>query len=489
MAIYPIKELLEGLEYKIIGEIKNPMINRFIDHSKQIQKGDVFVSETNNPSFIGEAIKNGAVAVLTENFIPDCAIPQIIVPYEMFLIKDKISYMTYQKYGQKIKVVGITGTNGKTTVASFTGQLLMQYGKSVCVIGTLGVYVNGKKLERRLRNNTTLPFYDFIQVIHYCYEHQIEYIVLEASSQGLLDNRLGSYPIDVATFLNIGRDHLEFHGGMVPYKKSKELLVLLARNLVVNDNDEWCRSVAQRAYLPTKRFGGRSHNEVIFSKEGYLENPGQFEFIVQGEKISIDMPNAGYHNGLNLGAAIANLLTLGFPCKDIQPVRLPDGRLDSVENKQGIEVLIDYAHTPDALEACLAAVASYAKRNIYVVFGCGGNRDKQKRKWMGEVATNYATKAIITSDNPRYEDPNDIITEIIRGADRSKVIIEPNRKKAIRRALEIAQSGDVVLIAGKGHEKEQIVKNEILPFSDLEEVTNYFSELEGGVITKKDPVA
>lgn len=461
-------------------------MKRFIDHSKQIQLGDVFVWESNNRAFIEEAIQKGAKLVISQHYVPDCSVPQIVFPSDMSLLKDKIAYLTYKMYGQKIKTVGITGTNGKTTVASFIGQLLKQQQKSVCVIGTLGVYVNGEKLERQFRNNTTLPFYDFIQVVKYCYDHDVEYIVLEASSQGLLDNRLGSYPMDVAVFLNIGKDHLEFHGGMVPYKKSKELLIPLARRLVVNNNDEWCRTVAQKAYIPTIRFGNQQGNDVIFSKEEYLKEEVKYIYEVNGTQTAVTMRNSGYHNGMNLAAALGAMLGLGLACEGVEPVSLPAGRLQRVQNNNGIEVLIDYAHTPDALEACLSSIAVYAKKNIFVVFGCGGNRDKQKRKGMGEVASKYATKAIITSDNPRYEEPEAIIADIVKGLDPTKTIIEVDRRNAIRLALSKAQEGDVVLIAGKGHEKEQIIKDIILPFSDLEVVQSYFEE---GVITKNDPVA
>ncbi|MEK4484995.1 UDP-N-acetylmuramoyl-L-alanyl-D-glutamate--2,6-diaminopimelate ligase [Psychrobacillus sp. FSL H8-0484] len=479
---------MDGLDYKIIGDLDVLTINRFIDHSKQIQKGDVFVSETNNRSFIEEAIQHEAIAILTPFFIQDCIVPQIIIPADMYLMKDRIAYMTYELYGEQIKTVGITGTNGKTTVATFVGQLLMQQNKSVCVIGTLGVFVNGKKIKRNFRNNTTLPFYDFIQVVKYCSDHHVEFIVLEASSQGLLDNRLGSYPIDIGVFLNIGKDHLEFHGGMVPYKKSKELLISLAKQLVVNDNDEWCRTVAQKAYLPVIRFGERCTNDVIYTKENYTTEIVSYELIVRGKKLRVKMRNNGHYNGMNLAAAVATLLALDFPCEEIQPVKLPAGRLERIPNSRGIEVLIDYAHTPDALDACLSTIVSYAKRNVYVVFGCGGNRDKQKRKWMGEVATSYATIAIVTSDNPRNEHPEDIIADIVKDLDRRKVLIETDRRKAIRLALSIAKNGDVVLIAGKGHEQEQILNGLVVPFSDHQVVLSYFEEL-GGSMTKNDPVA
>lgn len=476
------------MQFQIIGDFQELSINRYINHSKQIKEGDVFVSETNNRLFIEEAIQKGAIAILTECYIHDCSVPQIIIPTEMHVLKDRLSQMTYELYGKHIKTIGITGTNGKTTVASFIGQLLMQQKKSVCVIGTLGVFVNGEKLERNFRSNTTLPFFDFIQVVKYCYEHAIEYIVLEASSQGLLDNRLGNYPIDIGVFLNIGKDHLEFHGGMVPYKKSKELLASLSKKIVINNDDAWCRSVAKNTYSPVIRFGEAYTNEVIYQKVDYSTELVTYKFVVDGNEVQVEMKNSGPYNGMNLAAAIASLLALHIPIEEIKPLTLPRGRLERINNSKGVEVLIDYAHTPDALEACLATVKSYAKKNIYVVFGCGGNRDKQKRKWMGEVATTYASKAIITSDNPRNEKPEDIIAEIISGVDLEKVLIEPDRKKAIRLALGLAKQGDIIIIAGKGHEQEQIVDDLVVPFSDHEVVLNYFWEL-GGAMTKNDPVA
>ncbi|WP_186321282.1 UDP-N-acetylmuramoyl-L-alanyl-D-glutamate--2,6-diaminopimelate ligase [Bacillus sp. FJAT-22090] len=488
MTIYPLKELLYGLDYKIIGDFKELAIERFIDHSKQIKEGDVFVSETNTRGFIEEAIQNGAKAILTEFFVQDCSIPQLIIPSDMHLLKERISLMTYDLYGKRIKTIGVTGTNGKTTVASFIGQLLMQQNRSVCVIGTLGVFINGQKLEKKFRSNTTLPFYDFIQVVRHCYEQKVEYIVLEASSQGLLDNRLGIYPIEVGVFLNIGKDHLEFHGGMVPYKKSKELLVTLSKQLVINSDDEWCRSVAERSDLPVIHFGEQYTNDIIFQKVDYSTHMVTYKFIVEDKDVHVEMGNSGYYNGMNIAAALASLHALRIPYKEIKSLTLPKGRLERIPNGIGVEVLVDYAHTPDALEACLTTIKSYAKQDIYVVFGCGGNRDKQKRKGMGEVATKYATKAIITSDNPRNERPEDIIAEIVNGVNQRKVLIEPDRKKAIILALSTAKRGDIILIAGKGHEQEQIANGLVVPFSDHQVVLSYFEEL-AGVITKNDPVA
>ncbi|MEI4771180.1 UDP-N-acetylmuramoyl-L-alanyl-D-glutamate--2,6-diaminopimelate ligase [Psychrobacillus sp. FJAT-51614] len=480
--------MLKGLQYEIIGDFQHVSINRCIDHSKQIREGDVFVSQTKNRLFIDEAIRNGAIAILSECFIPDCMVPQIIIPTDMHHFNSRLSILTYELYGSKIKTIGITGTNGKTTVASFVGQLLMQQNKSVCVIGTLGVFENGKKLVNYLRSNTTLPFYDFIQVVRHCYESNVGYIVLEASSQGLLDQRLSNYPIDVGVFLNIGKDHIEFHGGMVPYKKSKELLVSLSNHLVINDDDAWCKSIAEKTYLPVTRFGENHKNDIIYQKVDYSKEKIKYKFLVGKKALHIEMTNSGYYNGANLAAAIAVMKSLGISIEELKPVKLPKGRLERIDNERGIEVLIDYAHTPDALDASLGAIRTYAKNDVYVVFGCGGNRDRQKRKSMGEVATKYATKAIITNDNPRYENPADIIADIIQGTKKDKIIIEMDRKQAILLALSIAKRGDIVLIAGKGHEQEQIVNDLVVPFSDHEVVQNYFEELDGS-ITKNDPVA
>ncbi|WP_166462474.1 UDP-N-acetylmuramoyl-L-alanyl-D-glutamate--2,6-diaminopimelate ligase [Psychrobacillus vulpis] len=476
------------MQYQIIGNLACVKINRCIDHSKQIKEGDVFVSQTNDRTYIEEAIQRGAIAVLTEVYIHDCSVPQIIIPIEMNCFIQRISTISYELYGKKMKTIGITGTNGKTTVASFIGQLLMQQSKSVCVIGTLGVFVNGQKIELCLRSNTTLPFYDFIQVVKYCYEQNVEFIILEASSQGLLDQRLSNYPIDVGVFLNIGKDHIEFHGGMVPYKKSKELLVLQSKKLVVNDDDSWCKSVGNRAHIPVTRFGENKKNEVVYQNIDYTNENVKYRFRISNEELQVEMTNSGYYNGMNLAAAIAVLVALRIPLREIRTVKLPKGRLERINNKEGIEVLVDYAHTPDALEASLSAISAYAKQNVFVVFGCGGNRDKQKRKWMGEVATKFSTKAIITNDNPRNEHPDDIINDIMCGADKGKVIIQKDRKQAIILALSIAKKGDIVLIAGKGHEQEQIIEDSVVPFSDHEVIRNYFEELDG-LMTKKDPVA
>ena len=463
-------------------------MSKIINYSKQIKAGDIFVSERNDRRIIDEAIQRGAIAIISEFYIADCSVPQIIIPNDMERLKERVSEKTYELYGAKVKTVAITGTNGKTTVAFFIGQLLMQQEKSVCVIGTLGVFINGKQLQQNFRKNTTLPFYDFIQIVHYCYTHAVEYIILEASSQGLLDNRLGNYPIDIGVFLNIGNDHLEFHGGMVPYKKSKELLIPLCKKLVVNADDEWCRTVAQNSDLPIISFGVNTRNTVAFQQENETEDEIIYKFKVKNKEIEVKMRNSGYYNGMNLAAALASLWSLNIPLQNIKPVTLPTGRLQQIDNVKGIRVFIDYAHTPDALEVCLTTLNTFAKNNIYVVFGCGGERDKKKRNEMGRIATAFATQAIVTSDNPRGESPTEIIKDIVRGLDKQKFQIEPDRKKAIIYALQMAKEGDVVLIAGKGHEQEQILHDLVVPFSDRDVVNAYFEE-EGGLITKNDPVA
>ncbi|MFJ7825072.1 UDP-N-acetylmuramoyl-L-alanyl-D-glutamate--2,6-diaminopimelate ligase [Psychrobacillus sp. NPDC096623] len=463
-------------------------MSKIVNFSKQIKEGDLFIAERKDRRIIDEAIHLGASAVISDTFIADCSVPQIIIPSDMERLKERIGKKTYELYGRKVRTVAITGTNGKTTVSFFIGQLLRQQGKSVCVIGTLGVFINGKKLEQNFRNNTTLPFYDFIQIVHYCYEHSIEFIILEASSQGLLDNRLGNYPIDIGVFLNIGKDHLEFHGGMVPYKKSKELLVPLCTKLVVNADDEWCRTVAQNSFLPIISFGLDGRNTVVFQQENDKEEEITYKFKVKKEEVEVKMRNSGFYNGMNLAAALASLCALNIPIQKIEPLTLPNGRFQHVDNNNGINVLIDYAHTPDALEACLSTIKAFAKNNIYVVFGCGGNRDKKKRNEMGKVATTFATQAIITSDNPRNEKPTDIIKDIVSGLDKKKFRIEPDRKQAIIYALKMAKAGDTVLIAGKGHEQEQILQDLVVPFSDRDVVNDYFEEV-GGLITKNDPVA
>ena len=463
-------------------------MSKIKNYSKQIKEGDIFVSEINNRRIIDEAIQQGAIAIISEAYIADCSVPQIVIPADMERLKQRISEETYERYGAKVKTVAITGTNGKTTVASFIGQLLMQQEKSVCVIGTLGVFVNGKQLQQNFRNNTTLPFYDFIQIVYYCYKHSVEFIILEASSQGLLDNRLGNYPIDIGVFLNIGKDHLEFHGGMVPYKKSKELLVPLCKKLVVNADDEWCKTVAENSFLPIISFGINTRNTVAFQQENETEDEITYKFTVKNEEMEVKMRNSGFYNGMNLAAALASIWTLNIPLHNIKPVTLPTGRFQQIDNLKGIRVLIDYAHTPDALEVCLTTIKAFAKNNIYVVFGCGGDRDKKKRNEMGRVATTLATQAIVTSDNPRNESPADIIKDIVRGLDKQKFRIEPDRKKAIIDALQMAKEGDIVLIAGKGHEQEQILHDLVVPFSDRDVVNAYFEEV-GGLITKNDPVA
>nr|WP_255723335.1 UDP-N-acetylmuramoyl-L-alanyl-D-glutamate--2,6-diaminopimelate ligase [Sporosarcina sp. ACRSL] len=356
---------------------------------------------------------------------------------------------------ESVTIIAVTGTNGKTTVTHFIGQLLGMLGKQAAVIGTTGLFMNGEKIYLDLPDMTTLPAEYLHPLLKKCVDDGMEYVVMEASSLGLSTSRLDHCKIDIGVFLNIGVDHYEEHGSKEAYVAAKKRLTTMARNLIVNADDRQCVELVNGTDRPVHFFN---------------------EWMVAGEPVPYSLyriPLPGRHNRLNALAAVTVLHLLGYDQFDILPLcsllTLPEGRLQRIDGGD-VTVFIDYAHTPDALQTVLASLTEESTGELITVFGCGGNRDRGKRPQMGKIASTYSTKVFITSDNPRDEEPASIIEEILAGicSEDDKVIVELDRRRAIEHAVRYAKEGDIVLIAGKGHEKTQQIGHELFTFSDYD---------------------
>ncbi|XKI11415.1 UDP-N-acetylmuramoyl-L-alanyl-D-glutamate--2,6-diaminopimelate ligase [Sporosarcina sp. ANT_H38] len=464
-----ITELLKDWPCTVSGGELRTVVTGITEDSSRVKKGYVFVARKGNQSdgamYIERAIEQGAVAIVIDRtFLTEIQDNVVVIT-----VSDCTMFMSHASArlagdpAKRMKMIAVTGTNGKTTVTHFVGQLLRKFGNRVAVIGTTGIFIDGVKIDYECPQMTTLPAEYLHPLLKKCVGEGVSHVVLEASSQGLSSNRLNHCEIDIGVLLNIGTDHYEEHGGKLAYINAKKRLIRLAKTIIVNKDDEHCVKMVQEATIPLVYFGMDSSADVR----------------VPELKMNPDI--LGHYNRMNALAAISALLVLGYYLDDIllhcELLQLPEGRLQQIE-RDGVKVYVDYAHTPDALQAVLQTLFNSCYGRLITVFGCGGQRDKGKRAEMGELAVLYSSIVIVTSDNPRNEDPKAIISDIMEGfgGDCSAIEAELDRKDAIRKAIFCAAPGDIVLIAGKGHEKTQHTADGLLPFSDLEEAERALSE-------------
>ncbi len=448
------------------------------DDSRKIKKGDLFVAINGKKDkgriYINEAIQKGAICIISEEKVDDILNPSIAfatVPNT----KTFLSHACARFYGnpsEKLHVIAVTGTNGKTTVSHLIGQLLDSQGVQVAVIGTLGLFINGKKIHEFHSNLTTWSAIELHQTLAYCVNNHVTHVVLEASSMGLAQHRLDHCSIDQGVFLNLGHDHLEDHAGFEEYGKSKRKLLNLCKQIVANEDDVYWNEHVKKSNKPVDWFN-RGQIELVEMKSN------QMLIRLKGDRTIIPIQFTGLFNVANLAAALMTLNQIGFSANQLKPflsyLSLPMGRLQMVEGDY-CEVFIDYAHTPEALQQVLESLRDIVKGRLVLVFGCGGDRDHEKRPEMGKIASMYADKVIVTSDNPRTENPIDICHDIIKNLPSlSTIHVELDRKEAIEKALQLANHLDTVLIAGKGHETTQHIGANIIPLSDEQIVKEFLA--------------
>lgn len=450
------------------------------DYAQHVKEGDLFVvrrgKKDNGLKYVDTAIKNGAVGVVVEDEklldILKISVPLIWVPNCLKFMSFSAAKL-YHFPAEAMQVIAITGTNGKTTVSHFIGQLLCSLHKNVIVIGTNGIFINGLEVHLPYEQLTTLQPKHLHKILQIAVKRGVQYVVLEASSMGLANHRLDDCSINIGVFLNLAEDHIEDHGSYDKYKASKQILASLAEQLVLNGDDSFCRTVGLQAKKKKAFFG--LGNRVDYQLQLLAEGAFTSTCCLQshkGQKV-FSIPFVGEHHLQNTIAAITTVSELGIPIEDVceasEKLRLPKGRLESIPNDLNVSIYIDYAHTEAALRAVLQSLRKTVKRNLIVVFSCGGDRDKHKRIKMGTVASKYADMIYLTMDNPRSEDPETINSQIIAGfSSTQKYEIILNRADAIEKAIQSAKEGDTILIAGKGHETTQIIGSKQIQFSDFE---------------------
>ncbi len=467
----PLQELLERApRAEVVGDPRVPIAG-IAYRSAEVRPGWLFFSvpgaTVDGHAFAPDAAGAGAVAVVAERRLelPDGVI-QVLVP-SVREAMGPIAAAFYRHPAEAMTVVGITGTNGKTTTTYLLEQVFREAGMAPGVIGTTGVRVDGRP-EPFDRTTPEAP--DLHRLLAGMRDGGIGAVAMEVSSHGLDQHRVGGMRFDCAVFTNLSQDHLDYHGTLEAYLRAKAMLftpAMAARAAVNHDSPEG-RSLI-RDDLPTVTYGlgagaDLRATDVTLSAEG-------LSFRVDGLEVSSRL--RGAFNGHNCLAALAAARQVGIDdnaaIRGIGAVSGVPGRMEPIEAGQPFQVVVDYAHTPDSLDNVLRAARPLAEGNrVIAVFGCGGDRDRGKRPLMGEAATRLADLTVITSDNPRSEPPEDVIAEIVPGAERGggPFEVEPDRREAIRRAIRAAGPGDVVVIAGKGHETGQEFATRTIPFDD-----------------------
>jgi UDP-N-acetylmuramoyl-L-alanyl-D-glutamate--2,6-diaminopimelate ligase len=478
----PVSELLAALGESTVVGTPPEAVTGIADDSRAVQPGDCFVAVSglrqDARRFVPEASHRGATLVITE--VPplrDAAVPQIVVPSaRLALARAAAAYHGHPS--RHLTLVGITGTNGKTTTSYLVEALLQVQGRKTGVLGTIEYRIG----ERTVPAGQTTPGALQLQsMLAHMYAEGVEGVAMEVSSHALALARVDDVTFDIALFTNLTQDHLDFHGTLDEYRRAKRrLFELLARSpkptrtAVVNAEDPSGAEMVRGLPLTVLTFGlGASAAVRAIEWTSSLAGIRLVAETPRG-RVTLESPLIGEHNVMNLLGAIATGLALGLQPPAIAAalarVRAVPGRFEQVRAGQPFLVVVDYAHTPDALERVLTTARKLTTGRLGVVFGCGGDRDRGKRPIMGEIAARLADRVWATSDNPRSESPDAILDEVMGGVRRAggeaRTVRQADRGAAIADALGWAVAGDTVVIAGKGHETYQIVGSRVLPFDD-----------------------
>ena len=475
-----LSDILNGInDLKAKGNI-DIEIEKIESDSRKVTPNTLFVAVTgynvDGHDYIEEAIKNGAVAVMIENInkLKNVRLPENITIIAAKDTRYALAISACNFYGnpsRKFKLIGVTGTKGKTTTTYMIKTLLEAEGKKVGLIGTIENYIGEESLGESER--TTPESLELQKIFAEMVEENVEYVVMEVSSQALKLNRVAGSKFDVGVFTNFSKEHIsqKEHLDMEEYFNSKMKLFSMCQIGFVNIDDFRGARVKKEAKCPIKTYGIDNGCDLL-AKDITITNVGvdfKAKLTDRNERIKVDIP--GRFSVYNALAAISVALYYGCSPEKIKTalenIKIA-GRSELVPNKKELNIMIDYAHSPESLENILQAVKTYTKGRVILVFGCGGDRDTSKRPIMGEIAGRIADYSIITSDNPRTESPEQIIKDIEKGISKTKgkyeIIVD--RKKAIERAIKMANKKDIVILAGKGHEPYQEINNVKYPFDE-----------------------
>jgi UDP-N-acetylmuramoyl-L-alanyl-D-glutamate--2,6-diaminopimelate ligase len=451
---------------------------KFETDSRLIQKGQTFVAikghTVDGHEYIENAIKNGATDVIAEHDVK-CKVPVTIVKDSELYLKEELKKIYSDKLN-KLKIIGVTGTNGKTTTCYLTYQLLQKLGVKVAYLGTIGFYYEDKIIHTENTTPDTLTIYKLLME---AMDDGITTIVMEVSSHSLAFNRLYGLHLDEAAFTNLTEDHLDYHKTMENYLNCKlKIFDLLDKDgtMVVNSDDEYSKYFIEKANK-WKTLGLNGNYKIVDFKTTAGDTDMNLE--IDGNKYNVKTNLTSKFNVYNFLTAVALIHELGYKTEDIlkysEDVKPPKGRCETFKVNGGYAI-VDYAHTPDAVLKVVTAYNELKTNKVITLVGCGGDRDPLKRPIMGDIATKLSDYVIFTEDNPRTEDPHKIMDDILKGVKKNNYEVIYDRPMAIKKGIDMMEKGDILLLLGKGHEDYQIIGHTKHHLDDSEEVLKWHKE-------------
>jgi UDP-N-acetylmuramoyl-L-alanyl-D-glutamate--2,6-diaminopimelate ligase len=484
-----LSELIKDIDCSVICGNTDVDITSLTIDSRKAKTGTLFVCiygiHVDGHKFIPSAFEGGCRAVICERDVEN--LPEGITAIRVDNSRGAlagIAKVFYNDPSSRFNLIGVTGTNGKTSTTYFMESVLNTIKRRSGVIGTVEIRLDGKKVDVHLATSTTPDTIELNELFEDMADKGVDDVVMEVSSHSLELKKVEGLNFDVAIFTNLTQDHLDFHGSMENYAAAKAKLFKMSKKGVVNTDDEWSDTIIKEATCPITTFGIDKPADVRATNIEYYMDKSTFDVELNGKTYSFELHVAGRFSVYNALGVIAAASVMGIPeekiVEGINAIKGVPGRIQSVPNDKGFNVIVDYAHTPDGVENILKAVREFTKGRIITVFGCGGDRDRTKRPIMGRLAGELGDLSIITSDNPRSEEPADILKEIEVGikpvTDKYELVVD--RREAIYRAVELAQKGDSVVIAGKGHEDYEIFKDKTIHFDDVEVARDALNSLE-----------
>ena len=478
-----LQELLRGVAVKSSTAADDLEIREVRYDSRAVQAGDLFVAirgfATDGHQYISKALEQGAVAVVCEE--APAGVPVVVVENA----RQALAEIAANRFGHpadSMVMLGVTGTNGKTTTTYLVKHMLEDAGYKVGLIGTNQNLIGDEVIETE---RTTPESYELHALFARMRDAGCTHVIMEVSSHSLVLDRVYGIPFAVGAFTNLTQDHLDFHKTMEEYRKAKAMLFAISKKGVINLDDDAAQAMLADAKCPCMTFSCEKDAADLTAKNIRLHADGvEFVATTKGELARVKLPIPGHFSVENALAALGMVLQTGMPLADaarsLATATGVKGRVEVVPTDTDYTVLIDYAHTPDGVENVLRAVRGFAKGRVIALFGCGGDRDRTKRPKMGKIAADLADFCVVTSDNPRTEDPKAIIDDILEGMQGTKTPMEVivDRPEAIHWALAHAKKDDVIVLMGKGHETYQEI-NHVKHHMDEREIVASFFDNKG----------
>lgn len=475
-----LEDILTGVDYKANRNVEGIIISDIKIDSRKLEKGDMFVAvkgvKSDGHTFIQSAIETGVSCVVVDKAAH--IVNDDVLVIEVENTREALCRLVdnmYEAPTQSFKLVGVTGTNGKTSVTTMCNYIYSKMQYRTGVIGTIDNYMMNKIMDVKTTTSTTPDCIELEALMDIYRSNNIDYVFMEVSSMALKMHRVDACRFETVIFNNLSPEHLDDHKTMDDYKNSKLKLFKMCNQAVVNLDDEIGQEVVDNCVGKVITFGIHKDAALRAKNVEYYSDYVKFDVCYNNEnvKVKLNIPSefAVYNALAVIGVCIFDGIKLEDAVSGFGENIVIAGRYERLDIENDFNVIVDYAHTAVAVENLLKAVRLNKNYNrIITVFGCGGDRDRTKRAPMGSVAQKLSDIVVVTSDNPRTEEPEDIIKDILEGidSDKANVYIEPVREKAIELAVRLAQKDDVVVIAGKGHEKIQILKDRTVPFDDKE---------------------